>query len=339
MTEHDKSGEIKMKAIVYEKYGTPSEVLQLKDVEKPTPTDSEVLVKIYAASINDGDNSIINGTPFIARLSSGLQKPKHMIPGGDIAGQVEAVGSDITQFQPGDEVYGDIGASGFGAYAEYVTVPENTLVLKPVNITYEEAAAVPQYAVVVLQGLRDFGHIQHGQKVLINGASGGIGTFAVQIAKSFGTEVTGVCSAKNLDLVRSIGADHVIDYNEEDFTKSEQRYDLILDCVVNRSISDYMRALSPNGSYASVKFNLIAMLLGSIISMTSGKKVSQVMHTPNAKDLAFVKELIEAGKVVPVIAGRYPLSETAEAFRSYGEVHPSGKLVITVEQPQNERVI
>lgn len=328
-----------MKAVVYEKYGIPSDVLQLEEVEKPTPKDNEVLVKIHASSINDGDNSIISGTPFIARLSSGLLKPNHVIPGGDISGQVEAVGSAVTQFQPGDEVYGDLGESGFGAYAEYVSAPENALVLKPVNITHEAAASVPQYAVVVLQGLRDFGHIQQGQKVLINGASGGIGTFAVQIAKSFGTEVTGVCSAKNIDLVRSIGADHVIDYNEEDFTKSEQRYDLILDCVVNRSISDYLRVLSPNGSYASVKFNLSALLFGSLFSMTSGKKVSQVMHTPNAKDLEIVKELIEAGKVVPVIAGRYPLSETAKAFRVYGEGHPSGKLIITMEQTQTERVI
>jgi NADPH:quinone reductase-like Zn-dependent oxidoreductase len=319
-----------LKAIVYEKYGSP-DVLQLKEVEKPNPKDDEVLVKIYAASINDGDNSLVKGSPFIARLSSGLLKPKHTIPGGDVAGQVEAVGRNVAQFKPGDEVFGDIGESGFGAYAEYVSVPENVLALKPVNMTFEEAAAVPQYAVVALQGLRDNGQIQQGKKVLINGASGGVGTFAVQIAKSYGAEVTGVCSAKNMDLVRSIGADYVIDYTQEDFTQKEQRYDLILDNVANRPISDYTRALSPNGSYVSVKFNASALILGSLISMTGSKKVSQFMHKPNVDDLVYVKELIEAGKVVPVIAKRYPLSETAEAFREYSERHPSGKVVITVE--------
>jgi NADPH:quinone reductase-like Zn-dependent oxidoreductase len=217
-----------VKAIFYTKYGPPEDVLELKEVEKPTPKDNEVLVKIYASSINAGDLFLVRGKPFVARLSSGLLKPKYTIPGGDIAGQVEAVGRNVRQFQPGDEVFGDIGHCGFGAYAEYVSVPENALALKPVNTTYEEAAAVPQYALVALQGLRDKGQIQPEQKVLINGASGGIGTFAVQIAKSFGAEVTGVCSTRNLDMVRSIGADHVIDYTQEDFTKSEQRYDLIL---------------------------------------------------------------------------------------------------------------
>jgi len=320
-----------LKAIVYEKYGSP-DVLQLKEVEKPAPKDNEVLVKIYAASINDGDNSLVKGSPFIARLSSGLLKPKHTIPGGDMAGKVEAVGRNVTQFKPGDEVFGDIGESGFGAYAEYVSVPENVLALKPVNMTFEEAAAVPQYAVVALQGLRDNGHIQRGKKVLIIGASGGVGTFAVQIAKSYGAEVTGVCSTKNMDLVRSLGADYVIDYTQEDFTQKEQRYDLILDNVANRPISDYTRALSPNGSYVSVKFNASALILGPLISMTGSKKVSQFMHKPNVKDLVFIKELLEAGKVVPIIDRRYRLSEVAEAFREYGERHPSGKVVITVEQ-------
>jgi NADPH:quinone reductase-like Zn-dependent oxidoreductase len=320
-----------MKAIVFEKYGPPSEVLQLKEVEKPTLKDNEVLVKIYAASINDGDNSVVNGSPFIARVVSGLLKPKHTIPGGDIAGQVEAVGRNVKQFQPGDEVFGDIGACGFGAFAEYVSVPENAITMKPVNITYEEAAAAPQYSVVALQGLRDKGQIQQGKKVLINGASGGVGTFAVQIAKSFETEVTGVCSAKNLDMVRSIGADHVIDYTQEDFTQNEQRYDLILDNVANRSISDYMRALSPKGSYVAVAFNPSSLFLGPVISMIGSKKVGSMLHRPNVKDLVFIKELIEASKVVPVIDRRYPLSEVPDAFRDYGEAHPSGKVVITVE--------
>jgi len=315
-----------MKAIVYEKYGPPEDVLELKEVEKPTPKDNEVLVKVYASSICWADNALVRGKPFIARLSSGLLKPKHTIPGIDIAGRVEAVGRNVKQFQPGDEIFGDIGDCGFGAYAEYVSVPENALALKPVNITYEEAAAVPQYAVVALQGLRDKEQIQHGQKVLINGASGGVGTFAVQIAKSYGAEVTGVCSTRNLDMVRSIGADHVIDYTQEDFTQSEQRYDLILDIVANRSISDYTRALTLKGNYVAVAFNVRAL-----ISLTGSKRVSQLSHEPNVKDLVFMKELIEAGKVVPVIDSCYPLSEVAEALRYYGEGHPSGKVVITVE--------
>ena len=313
-----------MKAIVYTKYGPPSEVLELREVEKPTPKDNEALVRIYASSVNAGDLFLVRGKPFVVRLSNGLLRPKYTIPGGDIAGQVEAVGRNVKQFQPGDEIFGDIGHCGFGAYAEYASVPENTLALKPVNIAYEEAAAVPQYALVALQGLRDKGQIQPGQKVLINGASGGIGTFAVQIAKSFGAEVTGVCSTRNLDMLRSIGADHVIDYTQEDFTKSEQRYDLILDVAANRSVSDYMRALSPKGRYVAVAFKL-----GAMFARYGDKKAIQLSHEPNVKDLAFMKELIEAGKVVPVIDRRYPLSEVAEAMRYYGEGHPAGKVTIT----------
>jgi NADPH:quinone reductase-like Zn-dependent oxidoreductase len=321
-----------MKAIVYTKYGPPPEVLELKEVEKPTPGDNEVLVKIYAASINDGDKSMIRGKPIFVRLMGvGLLKPKNTIPGGDIAGQVEAVGRDVEQFQPGDEVFGDLGGIGHGAFAEYVSVPENVLALKPSNLTYEEAAAVPQYALVALQGLRDNGQIQPGHKVLINGASGGVGTFAVQIAKSYGAEVTGVCSTKNLDLVRSLGANHVLDYTKEDFTQKEQRYDLILDSVANRSISDYTRALSPNGRYVAVAFNVRAL-----ISMSGSKQASQLSHEPNVKDLVYMKELIEAGKVVPVIARRFPLSEVGEAFRYFEEGHPSGKVVITVEHNPRE---
>jgi NADPH:quinone reductase-like Zn-dependent oxidoreductase len=321
-----------MEAIVNEEYGPPEDVLELKEVEKPAPKEDEVLVKIYAASINDGNLSAIKGKPFLVRLMGyGLLKPKNTIPGSDIAGQVEAVGMNVKQFQPGDEIFGDIGDCGFGAFAEYVSVPENALAPKPVNITYEEAASVPQYALVALQGLRDKGQIQAGQKVLINGASGGVGTFAVQIAKSYGAEVTGVCSTKNLDMVRSIGADHVIDYTQEDFTKSEQRYDLILDSAANRSISDYTRALSPEGSYVAVAFNPSALFQGPLISMTGSKKVSQLSHKPDVEDLVYMKDLIEAGKVVPVIDRRYPLSETIEAFSYFEEGHPAGKVVITVE--------
>ena len=322
--------ENKMKAIVYTKYGPPSEVLELQEVAKPTPGDDEVLVKIHASSVNYGDNALVRGKPLIARLWSGLQKPKHHIPGGDIAGQVEAVGRDVKQFKPGDEVYGDIGAHGFGAYAQYASAPEKALALKPVNISYAEAATAPQYAVVALQGLRDQGQIQQGQKVLVNGASGGIGTFAVQIAKAYGAEVTGVCSGRNLELVRSLGADHVIDYTEEEFTEMDQRYDVILDIVANRSITDYTRALSPKGRYVAVAFNSSSLLLGSFISRKEGKKVSSLVHKQNTGDLVYMKELIEAGKVVPVIDRSFPLSEAAEAFRYFSEGHPSGKVVITV---------
>jgi len=319
-----------MKAIVNEEYG-PLEVLQLKEVEKPSPKDNEVLVKIFAASVNYGDKILVRGKPFLVRLMGmGLLKPKNTIVGTDIAVQVEAVGSNVKQFQLGDEVFGDIGACGFGAFAEYVSVPENALTLKPANMTFDEAAAVPQAAVVALQGLRK-GQIQSGQKVLINGASGGVGTFAVQIAKSFGAEVTGVCSTRNLDMVRSIGADHVIDYTKEDFTQKEQRYDLILDMVANRSTSDYKRALSPKGVYVAIAFNPSAMFLGSLISMTGSKKVTSSAQKPNVKDLVYVKELIEAGKVVPVIDRRYPLSEVAEAMRYLEEGQHKGKVVITVE--------
>ena len=321
-----------MKAIVYTKYGPPSEVLELKEVEKPSPKDNEVLIKIHAASITWADNAAVRGTPFLVRASHGLLRPKNPTLGTDMAGQVEAVGGNVKQFQPGDEVYGDLGECGFGAFAEYVSVPENALALKPVNLTYEEAATVPQYAVVALQGLRDKGQIQPGQKVLINGASGGVGTFAVQIAKSFGAEVTGVCSTRNLDLVRSIGADHVIDYTQEDFTQKEQRYDLILDIVANRPLSEYRRALSPDGSYVAVAFNASALFARS----RGGKKVIQLSHKPNVNDLLYMKELIEAGKVTPVIDRRYPLSEIAEAFRYFEEDNPSGKLVITMETETKE---
>jgi NADPH:quinone reductase-like Zn-dependent oxidoreductase len=316
-----------MKAIVYAKYGPPEDVLELKEVEKPTPRDNEVLVKICAASINWADEAAVRGKPFLVRATHGLLKPKNPILGTDIAGQVETVGRDVKQFQPRDDVFGDMGGFGFGAFAEYVSVPENTLAPKPANLTFEEAAAVPQYAVVALQGLRDKGQIQPGQKVLINGASGGIGTFAVQIAKSFGAEVTGVCSTRNLDMVRSIGADHVIDYTQEDFTQKEQRYDLILDIVANRSVSDNKRALNPTGSYVAVAFSTSALFARG----SEGKKAVQLSHEPNVNDLVYVKELIEAGKVVPVIDRSYPLSEVAEAVRYYGEGHPAGKVVITVE--------
>ena len=323
-----------MKAIVHRKYGLPNDVLQLEEVSKPIPGDDKVLVEVHAASVVYSDSAFVIGKPFLVRLiGSGLLKPKHKIPGSNIAGRVEAVGRDVKQFQQGDEVFGDISDCGRGGFAEYIAAPENALVLKPTKITFEEAAAVPQAAVVALQGLR-MGQIQPGQKVLINGSSGGIGTFAVQIAKSFGAEVTGVCSTRNLDMVRSIGADQVIDYTKEDFARSGQQYDLIIATAGYRSIFDYKRALSPRGIYVMTGGSMAQVfqsMLGPLISMTGSKKMGNLAARSNQKDLVFIKELIEAGKVKPVIDRNYPLSEVAEALQYYGEGHSRGIVVITVK--------
>ncbi len=327
-----------MKAIVYTKYGSP-DVLQLKEVEKPTPKEDEVLIRIYAAAVTAGDVIVVKGEPFLVRLSSGLLEPKHKIPGKEMAGRVEAVGGNVKQFQPGDEVFGDLSVCGWGAFSEYVSVPENAIALKPANLTFEEAAAVPESAVVALQGLRDKGKIQPAQKVLINGASGGVGSFAVQIAKSFGAEVTAVCSTRNLDMARSIGADHVIDYTQEDFTQNGQRYDLILAANGYHPLSDYKGALSPKGIYVMTGGSgaqmFQAMLQGPIISMTGSKTMGNMLVKPNKNDLVFMKELLEAGKVVPVIDRRYPLSAVPEALRYLEEGHARGKVVITVEHNNN----
>ncbi len=320
-----------MKAIVCTKYGPP-EVLQLKEVEKPAPNDGEVLVKIHAASANPADYHRMRGG--LARLVGWLLRiPQNPRLGTDVAGRVEAVGNNVTQFKPGDEVFGACG----GSFAEYAIVRENRLALKPANTSFEAAAAVPVAAITALQGLRDKGKIQSGQKVLVNGASGGVGTFAVQIAKSYGTEVIGVCSTRNLDMVRSIGADHVIDYTQEDFTKNGQRYDLIYDAVGNRSVSDYRRALNPGGTCVIAGFSTLPRLfehvvLGPLSSKIGKKKVGLMgIAKINQKDLVFLKELLEARKVVPVIDRRYPLSETAEAIRYLEEGHARGKVVITLE--------
>jgi NADPH:quinone reductase-like Zn-dependent oxidoreductase len=319
-----------MKAIVYTKYGPP-EVLQLKEVAKPTPKDNEVLVEVHAASVNDWDWGLLRGKPFVNRLLFGLRKPKVKILGCDIAGRVEAVGRNVKQFQPGDEVFGDISGCGMGGFAEYVCARENVLAPKSASMTYEQAAAVPQAAVLALQGLRK-GQIQPGQKVLINGAGGGVGTFGMQIAKSFGAEVTGVDSTGKLDMVRSIGADQVIDYTKEDFTKSGRRYDLILDVVVYRSIFDYKRALSPKGIFVMIGGSIPRVFLIALTAplITRSKKLVILAHKPNSKDLIFMNNLFEAGKVVPVIDRRYPLSEVAEALRYFGKGHVQGKVVITV---------
>lgn len=323
-----------MKAIVQKAYGEASDVLELKDIEKPSPKGNEVLIKIHAASVTFGDLAAVKGEPFIARLSLGLREPKIKTPGKDVAGVVEAVGSDVKQFKPGDEVFGDLSECGWGAYAEYVSVLENVLVRKPANVTFEAAGAVPESAVVALQGLQDKGQIRSGKKVLIYGASGGIGTFAVQIAKSFDTEVTGVCSTRNLELVRSLGADHVIDYTVEDFTQTGEQYDLILATAGYRSIFDYKRALAPGGHYVATGGEMAQifqpMLLGPLVS-SGGRRMTNLAMKPDTEDLTCVKELIEAGKVKSVIDKSYPLSELSEALRYYGEGRSRGKVVVTVE--------
>ncbi len=319
-----------MKAILFTEYGSP-DVLQLKEVEKPAPKDNEVLVKVYAASANPADWHTMRGEPFLARLVNGLLKPKNSRLGADVSGRVEAVGKNVTQFQAGDEVFGELQLSDLGSFAEYICAHEDTFALKLSKLTFEQAAAVPLAAFTALQGLRDKGQIKSGQKVLINGASGGVGTFAVQIAKSFGTEVTAVCSTQNLDMVRSIGADHVIDYTKEDFTDNGQRYDLIFDAVGNRSVSDLKRALSPNGICSVAGFTSLPRLFQTMFF--GGKKVG-LMETASAnkKDLLIIKELLESGKIVPVIDRTYTLKEVPEAIRYLETGRAKGKVVVTVEQ-------
>lgn len=323
-----------MKAIVYTKYGSP-DVLHLQEVKKPTLNEDQVLVKVNAASINASDLHLLAVDPFPLRLMGvGLFKPKNTILGVDIAGCVEAVGRNVKQFRPGDEVFGDIYGQNSGSFAEYVSVSESTLVLKPSNVSFEEAAAVPVAAATALQGLRNQGHIQPGQKVLINGASGGVGTFAVQIAKAFGAEVTAVCSARNIEMARSIGADHVIDYAKEDFTKNGRQYDLILAVNGYQPLSAYKRALTPQGIYVFVGGSSAqtfqALLLGPLMSKRNGRKMTSKMKIANPKDLLFIRNLLENGKIKPVIDECYPLCKTAEAFRYFEKGHARGKVVITI---------
>lgn len=323
-----------MKAIVYEEYGTP-DVLRLQEVEKPTPKDDQVLVRVRAFSVNKREWIMLTGDPFITRMVMGaLQKPKYPIMGGDIAGIVEAVGSGVTRFKVGDEVFGDTGDYGFGGFAEYVAVTEKALVAKPAGISFEQAAAIPTAGNTALQALRDKGQVKAGQKVLVNGASGGVGMFTVQIAKFYGAEVTAVCSTKNIELARSLGADRVIDYTKEDVTKRGERYDLIIAANGYHSIFDYRRILSPDGIYVSTGGTMgqifEGMLLGPLAALGSGKTMGTLAAKAKAEDSAFVGSLVETGKVKIVIDRSYPLSETAEAMRYLGEVHPSGKIVVTV---------
>ena len=323
-----------MKAIVYTKYGPP-DVLHLEEVKKPALNEEKVLVKVHAASINAGDWHMLTADPFPLRLTGvGLFKPKNKILGADIAGCVEAVGRNVKQFRPGDAVFGDIFGLGSGSFAEYVSVPESALALKPSNVSFEQAAAVPVAAVTALQGLRDQGHIQPGQKVLINGASGGVGTFAVQIARAFGAEVTAVCSPRNLEMARSIGADHVIDYTQEDFTQNGRQYDLILAANGYHPLSAYKRALTPQGIYVFTgglpAQTFQSLFLGPLMSKSDGRKMTSVMKRANQKDLLFIRDLLEDRKVRPVIDECYPLSKTAEAFQYFEKGHARGKVVITI---------
>ena len=312
-----------MKAIVFAKYGSP-DVLQLKEVAKPVPQDNEVLIKIHASSVNPFDWRTMRAKPFFIRLKEGLLKPKNKRLGADFSGQIEAVGRKAKQFQPGDKVFGICS----GAFAEYVCVNEDEIALQPAGATFEEAAALPIAAITALQGLRDKGQLQPGQQVLINGASGGVGTFAVQIAKSFGAEVTGVCSTKKLALVSSIGADHVIDYTKENFTQNGQCYDLIFDAAAYHSLSDYQRALSPQGVYVWIGGSL-AMILKIMLSRS--KKFTLLSAKKNKKDFNLLKELFETGQVKAVIDRSYPLREVAEAIRYLEAGKARGKVVITVE--------
>jgi NADPH:quinone reductase-like Zn-dependent oxidoreductase len=316
-----------MKAIVQTAYGGP-DVVELKEIGRPELKDDGVLVRVHAASVHVGDYFIMRGSPYVARFSAGWPRPKGYVPGFDVAGHVEEVGRDVRRLQPGDEVFAGCGR----ACAEYVSAAEDQFVLKPANLTFEQAAAVPTSALAALQGLRDAGKVQSGQKVLINGASGGVGTFAVQIAKALGAEVTGVCGTSNVDMVRSIGADHVIDYTREDFTQGDRRYDLILDNVANRSFSEYRRVLDPGGIILPNSGNagigyVIKAYLRSVFVRQQGRPF---LSMPTYEDLVALKDLIEAGKVTPVVGKVYRLSETPEALAYIGTGHARGKVVITI---------
>lgn len=324
-----------MKAMICPKYGSP-DVLQLREVVKPVPQEDEALIQIHAASINSRDLRMLRAKPIFMRLMpGGFFRPKNKILGADVAGRVEAVGRNVKQFKPGDEVFGYMpSATGRGTFAEFVCAKENLITLKPANLTFEQAAAVPLAAMTALQGLRDKGNIQPGQRVLINGASGGVGTFAVQLAKAFGAEVTAVCSMRNLEMVCSLGADHVIDYTREDFTRNGQCYDLILAVNGYHPLSDYLGALSPEGIYIVAGGSMLQLFQAG----SNGRKISRMGHqkiivlslVQSQKDLILIKELLESGKILPVIDGCYPLSRTPEAFRYFEEQHAQGKVVITV---------
>jgi len=322
-----------MKAIVQDEYGSPDDVLELKEIDKPVVKDDDVLVRVHAVALHAGDALMLRGVPYLMRPAIGLLKPKNRVPGTDVAGHVEAVGKNVKQFQPGDEVFGTCS----GACAEFACAREDKLVIKPANLTFDQASAITTSAATALHGLRDAGKIQTGQKVLIIGASGGVGTFAVQIAKSFGTVVTGMCSTRNVDMVRSIGADHVIDYTQEDFTKSDERYDLIIDIAGNRSLSQLRNALEPKGTLVLLGGKggpwlngLGRSIRGHVSSPFFSQSTRFFVSFPNNEDLVVLKEFVESGKVTPVIDRTYPLSKTPEALAYVVEGHTQGKTVITV---------
>lgn len=323
-----------MKAIVYERYGSP-DALELREVEKPVPREHEVLVRVHAASVNSWDWDLLTGKPQIYRLMFGLFKPKHKIIGSDVAGKVEATGRGVKLFQPGDEVFGDISGIGFGAFADYVCVPETLLALKSPNMSFEEAAAIPQAGVLALQGLRYRGRIHPGDKVLINGAGGGVGTFAIQMAKLWGAETTVVDAREKLEMLKVLGADHLIDYKTENFTKSRKQYDLILDMVANRSIFTYKQALSSKGIYAMIGGEVSSILqvafLGPLLSKSKGRKIGIVVHKPNRRDLDVLTKLYESGKIKPVIDQCVSLEKLTEAMEYFGAGRVQGKIVITMK--------
>ena len=322
-----------MKAVIHEKYGSP-DVLELKDIQKPVPDDNQVLIKVQAASLNYSNLVLLKGEPFLARFALGLRKPKFPIAGGDIAGTVEAVGKNIKMFQPGDEVFGDLSGCGWGGFAEYAAVPEHAIALKPSNLSFEEAAAVPMAGVTALQALRDKGKVQPGQKVLINGASGGVGTFAVQIAKAFGAEVTAVVSTRKVEIAKSLGADQVIDYTKENFAEKEEQYDVIIGVNGSHPLSAYRQSLRENGIFVYVGgppsqlYQFI--IIGPLMSITGNKKMKSFLQTPNQQDLIFMKELLEAEKVKPLIDKTYHLHKITDAFNYFAEGHAQGKVVITL---------
>lgn len=323
-----------MKAIVFSEYGSP-DVLQLEEIEKPQPKGDEILVKVHASSVNAGDWHILRADPFLMRLAFGLFRPKLSVLGADIAGRVEAVGPEAKRFNVGDAVFGELSRHGYGGFAEYACAPEEAFALKPANLTFEEAAAVPAAGFTALQALRDAGKIQAGQKVLICGASGGVGTFAVQLAKHFGAEVTAVCSTRNLERVRAIGADHVIDYTTEDFARNGKRYDLIIAANGYRSIFDYRRALNPCGTYVlsggTTRQFFEALLLGPLLSRRGRQSMGNILSRPNGKDLGILAGLLESGAVKPVIDRQYRFEEVPDAIRYLEEGHAQGKVVITFD--------
>ena len=318
-----------MKAITYIEYGK-SEKLTLSEIQRPEPAKDEVLIKVLASAVNKADWHLLTGTPFPIRFMSGMSKPKNPVLGADASGIVERVGNEVTQFKPGDEVFGDLSSSGFGGFAEYATIKESRLAKKPSNLSFEESASLPLASVTALQGLRDKGLIKEGDDVLINGASGGVGSYAVQIAKAFGANVTAVCSTGNVDMAQKLGADKVIDYKKEDFTKSEKKYDLIFDVVANRSVSEISKVMKKGGRYISCAFSMEIMMLGPVKKLLENKLMTTFLATVNQADLQYIAKLAEEEKLKPVINRTFTLDDTPEALKIMGEGSSPGKMVISI---------